>query len=618
MHRTSGRAVRVSRRSPSLFEPLETRRLLCLQHIQHTPVIEERPDLVGAPGPEVLDPADIVWTNRGQASDGFAARFGTSANLMRGVVDAVIVAYEKMIGSFDYPVAAQTYNLSLSMSGNGSGFGAGASLATSLGGKPKSGSISMGAGNGSADPNDTNGWFGDPTPFEHSEFAGNIVNAFCGDAQAGSPAAGIGDFYTVVAAEMTHCMGLFGNALPGWQARTTNTGIPDNASPPGFFWVFQGPSIKHLLTSDNGGFQDWGSAVHSAEGPGANINFGGDNYVGAHDQGNPFYEFGRRYMINETFSLMFKDAYNYAVNPAARQGTTYSIYNETTDVVSVRGGTGVNNDTISITRVGNIVSVSVDPTVDVPGTGNLPGAGNLAAWVTEYDLATQPISSITINAGDGTDTISVGSNVNLPITVNVNTDASGSETVNFTSSVQLAALNIGQGGNVNMPANGNRVLSTKTLSIHASSKLDLFNNDLILDYTGASQLAAIQALINSARSGGTWLGNGITSTTARTNPQVNTTLGAIEASSWDALYGAATPFTDGVDPDSTAVLVKYTYYGDTDFNGQIDGDDYVRIDTGFNSGFSGWLNGDSNGDGVVDGDDYTLIDNAFGTQSAVL
>jgi hypothetical protein len=260
--------------------------------------------------------ADIIWLNRATTTtggvgdtDAFGASFGTSAPLARAVVDAVIVAYERMIGSFNYG-AALSYSLSLSMSGGG--FGAGANLTFTLGGKPIGGTISMGSGNGSVDANDTNGWFMDPTPFESSEFQGPITNAFSGDAQGGSPAAGVGDFYTVVAAEMTHCMGLFGSAMTLWSSHTTNTAIADTAEGGGrgTFYTFVGPSIKHLLTSNNGGpnGSNFGSAVHGA-GP-ATISFGGDSYTGSQDQGNAVYEFGRRYTINNAFALMFKDAYN--------------------------------------------------------------------------------------------------------------------------------------------------------------------------------------------------------------------------------------------------------------------------------------------------------------------
>jgi hypothetical protein len=69
------------------------------------------------------------------------------------------------------------------------------------------------------------------------------------------------------------------------------------------------------------------------------------------------------------------------------------------------------------------------------------------------------------------------------------------------------------------------------------------------------------------------------------------------------------------------VLVKYTYYGDANLDGKVDGTDYSRIDASFlaeQSGpnVTGWYNGDFNYDGVVNGSDYTLIDNAFNSQGA--
>jgi hypothetical protein len=62
--------------------------------------------------------------------------------------------------------------------------------------------------------------------------------------------------------------------------------------------------------------------------------------------------------------------------------------------------------------------------------------------------------------------------------------------------------------------------------------------------------------------------------------------------------------------------VKYTYYGDANLDGQVDGSDYTKIDNGFNNHLTGWLNGDFNYDSAVDGSDYTLIDNAFNQQGA--
>jgi hypothetical protein len=155
-------------------------------------------------------------------------------------------------------------------------------------------------------------------------------------------------------------------------------------------------------------------------------------------------------------------------------------------------------------------------------------------------------------------------------------------------------------------------LLTRSLSINGSGSLDLNDNDLILDYSGTSPLAAVQGWISAARANGAWTGSGITSSAARDNPAHNTTLGVIDR----ADYTGST--FDGEPLDTDMVLVKYTYYGDASFDGRVTFDDYVRIDTGFNAQRAGWSNGDFNLDGVVNFDDYVLIDTAFNSQGAPL
>jgi hypothetical protein len=201
--------------------------------------------------------------------------------------------------------------------------------------------------------------------------------------------------------------------------------------------------------------------------------------------------------------------------------------------------------------------------------------------------------------------------------VSVNANGVGSASVVFDSSQDLASLTIGQDGVAVMEPNGNRVIETDALSIALLGKLDLSDNDLIVDYNAGSPLGTIQNLLNRGRHDGAWDGFGITSSAAGANPQSNTTLGALESADYLAVYGTGATFA-GRTIDSAAVLVKYTYYGDTDFNGSVDGDDYSRIDQGYNFGSSGWFNGDADGNGAVDGDDYALMDNAFSTQAEVL
>ena len=69
---------------------------------------------------------------------------------------------------------------------------------------------------------------------------------------------------------------------------------------------------------------------------------------------------------------------------------------------------------------------------------------------------------------------------------------------------------------------------------------------------------------------------------------------------------------------ATDVLVKYTYYGDTDFNGQRELRRLRRTDAGFNNNRTGWFNGDFDYNGIVNFDDYSLIDLSFNTQSGTL
>jgi hypothetical protein len=226
-------------------------------------------------------------------------------------------------------------------------------------------------------------------------------------------------------------------------------------------------------------------------------------------------------------------------------------------------------------------------------------------------------------AGDGMNWSDAGnwSNNTLPtVADDVVIDKPGAFTVALAgATTHVHSLTLGNAlissPTLSLTAGGNRLLVTGAITLNGTSKLDLHDNDLLVDYTGVSPLGAIQNLINAARAGGAWSGIGLTSSAAHDNAAHNTTLGAMEATDYATAHGG--PF-DGEVLDGTAVLVKYTYYGDTDFNGAVNFDDYVRTDSGFNNHVSGWLNGDFDGNGAVNFDDYVLIDLAFNTQGSAL
>jgi hypothetical protein len=186
------------------------------------------------------------------------------------------------------------------------------------------------------------------------------------------------------------------------------------------------------------------------------------------------------------------------------------------------------------------------------------------------------------------------------------------------NNLRIAGVNTGPGV-VQIMQNGGNAGASKVGTINfggspPAGTLDLSDNDLIVTTTPRATLAS--AIVN-ARNGGAWNGTGLTSSAARNNAQHITTLGLLSGAEYISLYGAGATF-DSMSVASTDSLIKYTYYGDTDFNGVVDFDDYSRIDNGFSNFSSGWLNGDFDGNNVVDFDDYSLIDLAFNTQGGTL
>jgi hypothetical protein len=279
------------------------------------------------------------------------------------------------------------------------------------------------------------------------------------------------------------------------------------------------------------------------------------------------------------------DAYNVSATQVTKNSSAVTI-----------GYPGVDDVMLDASQGNNLFTVVGAPSHSMTLQGN--------GGVDTFDIVRgDPASVVNVVSGDGLDHVSV------------NSGATGVANVRFPLGETLGSLDIFDGGSCSMDSVFHRLLQTNTLNISAGGKLDLQKSDLLLDYSGASPLATVQSLINLARHGGAWDGNGITSSFARNNALHNTTLGAMEASDYAVVHGGA---YNNVIPDATAVLVKYTYYGDTDFNGRVNFDDYVRADAGFNGHRSGWVNGDFDLNGIVNFDDYVLIDLAFNTQSGVL
>ena len=103
--------------------------------------------------------------------------------------------------------------------------------------------------------------------------------------------------------------------------------------------------------------------------------------------------------------------------------------------------------------------------------------------------------------------------------------------------------------------------------------LNLNNNDL--DLTTAS-LATVTDQVRQGYAGGTWAGTGgIASGAAAADAKRLTALGVILNNGGGTPLFSATNLFDGTVVSAGDVLVKYTYYGDANLDGEVDGSDYT-------------------------------------------
>jgi subtilase family serine protease len=256
-----------------------------------------------------------------------------------------------------------------------------------------------------------------------------------------------------------------------------------------------------------------------------------------------------------------------------------------------------------------VVGTGGSDTVTVPGNGT-------------YNINSQTVDYSTGSIGNVY--FSPGSTGDEALTVPSSTVTLAPNPTTGITAYGFASITVGTGAEVVVPTaanHANRLLvQTAGLTLAGSASawtgtLDLSNNDL--DVAGGS-LATITSQVAQGYVTGT---TGIISSAAQADPTHLTTLGVIQNSvdgtpTGAPLYGlgASLGVFDNANPANTDVLVKYTYYGDANLDGVVNGADYTRIDNGISSSASGWFNGNFNYDTQIDGSDYTLIDNTYNQQ----
>jgi Dockerin type I domain len=295
--------------------------------------------------------------------------------------------------------------------------------------------------------------------------------------------------------------------------------------------------------------------------------------------------------------MTFNNSHSYTINAGTGGSLTIDDTGDSTAVnplITVVSGSHTINVPMSLV---NGVTITTASSTGLTLGGAVTGGGNLTV------------------GGAGTVSISSTGSIGVPAVVNGKLtfalQASGGIFAQTTST-----LTINNGGLLTVadPGVGNHanrtVLIAGGLNFAGSSnawhgQLDLAGNDMIVH---GGTLSTIFNQLHTGFANGAWNGQGIISSTAASTPL--TALGILQPS--------ATMTFDNQPVSTTDVLIKYTYYGDANLDGHVDGTDYSLIDTGYGSAGTktGWQNGDFNYDGKIDGSDYSLIDNTFNQQSA--
>ncbi|HYO11002.1 MAG TPA: hypothetical protein VER17_18705 [Tepidisphaeraceae bacterium] len=251
-------------------------------------------------------------------------------------------------------------------------------------------------------------------------------------------------------------------------------------------------------------------------------------------------------------------------------------------------------------------------------------AGGTADPFTDSAVASRRVSIENNSAGTG------GADLGFNVTAGSKAISalSGTGKTSVAAGASLTADHVRQGqldvnGTVNVRTGGNNTSAVDALNIGDGGKLDLRDNELVVRTGGAgawggTEYTGVAKQIARGRAGGAWTGNGLVTTMPdAADPKLRTSLGVATASEVLGIAPGATATWAGQSVTGTSALVLYTYAGDADLNGKIDGDDYFQIDAhaGQVGGDVSWFNGDFDYNGKVNGDDYFLIDHNIGQQN---
>lgn len=207
-------------------------------------------------------------------------------------------------------------------------------------------------------------------------------------------------------------------------------------------------------------------------------------------------------------------------------------------------------------------------------------------------------------------------------TPQLNLSATGTAHLSFGASQRPRSLTLADNSTASFASGGSGlVLVVGAPVLSSSARLDIGWAKMIVRATAGTKASVYNTLrdrLAAARNStpNRWAGPGIASAAAVADWRLG--VGLLDNfENGQVLFGTF----GGESVDSNSLLLQAAFAGDSDLSGQIDIDDYFRIDRAYAGGNanSGYQNGDFNYDGgAPDGDDYFLIDLGFVAQGSPL
>ncbi|MBC7783063.1 MAG: autotransporter-associated beta strand repeat-containing protein, partial [Burkholderiales bacterium] len=290
-------------------------------------------------------------------------------------------------------------------------------------------------------------------------------------------------------------------------------------------------------------------------------------------------------------------------------------------VLQVNGAHDFNHTGYLVTsgklEVGDAISATATP---APLTATGAGIIDLNAG---SSFRASTVNSTTTILNDGA--LSTGAGGAIPGITGVGTLIATGGTLTSATGIRQGSISLSGNATIAVTTNGFSTGVTKVNAVNIASDggtgyagtLQLNDNDLVIDYTASTtSYATTLAMVKKGLTvlGGN--GKGIASA-AVDGGSSGKMLGVIDGGATGGVVTSLSGFT--IPNPSASVLVKYTWRGDINLDGVVNGSDYALADTGFSGGGTGgWFYGDVNYDGVVNGSDYALIDTGFSSQTGPL